>query len=51
MPACGWTERHSDQGFARRSGTVAFGTVLEFGSARVRVAISGYEPAKEYNGS
>ena len=34
---CEWTERHSKQGFARRDGVVAIGTLLEFGEADVGV--------------
>lgn len=34
-PACEWTEVHSRQGFARRDGVVAIGTLLEFGKAEV----------------
>jgi hypothetical protein len=48
MPACQWTKAHSDQGFARREGTVAFGTLLEFGRARVGVVVGYYEPRSEY---
>lgn len=48
MPACDWTKAHSDQGFARREGTVAFGTLLEFGRARVVVAVTPYQPRDEY---
>jgi hypothetical protein len=48
MPACEWTKAHSDQGFARREGTVAFGTLLEYGTAEVRVRICPYQPREEY---
>jgi hypothetical protein len=48
MPACDWTKTHSDQGFARRHGAVAFGTLLEFGRARVSVIIGGYALRAEY---
>jgi hypothetical protein len=34
-PACAWTEAHSGQGFARRDGVVAIGTLLEHGRAEV----------------
>ncbi len=37
-PACEWTEAHSRQGFARREGVVAVGTLLEFGKADVALA-------------
>jgi hypothetical protein len=48
MPACEWTEAHSDQGFARREGTVAFGTLLEFGRAKVVVALHLFQPREDY---
>ena len=38
-PACEWTEAHSRQGFARRDGVVAVGTLLEFGTANVTLAL------------
>jgi hypothetical protein len=34
-PACEWTEAHSRQGFARRDGVAAIGTLLEYGRAEV----------------
>ena len=49
MPACEWTKTHSDQGFARREGTVAFGTLLEYGTAIVRIAACHYEPSEDYD--
>jgi hypothetical protein len=48
MPACEWTKAHSDQGFARRNATVAFGTLLEYGTAKVDVAIRPYQPREDY---
>src|SRR5213596_1432845 len=48
MPACDWTKAHSDQGFARREATVAFGTLLEFGRAKVVVVIGPYQPCEEF---
>lgn len=48
MPACDWTEAHSAQGFARREGTVAFGTLLEFGTSKVIVKIGAYQPCDRY---
>jgi len=48
MPACEWTKEHSDQGFARRDGTVAFGTLLEYGTAKVEVAVRAYQPRDDY---
>ena len=49
-PACEWEEVHSRQGFARRDGVVAVGTLLEFGRAKVAVAfgppaVTSYERA------
>jgi hypothetical protein len=38
-PACAWTEQHSRQGFARRAGVVAIGTLLEFGRADVTLVL------------
>src|SRR5688572_29099874 len=38
-PACAWTEQHSRQGFARRDGVVAIGTLLEFGKAHVTLVL------------
>jgi hypothetical protein len=48
MPACDWTKGHSDQGFARREGTVAFGTLLEFGKAKVVVHLAPYQSRGEH---
>ena len=48
MPACEWTKEHSDQGFARREGTVAFGTRLEYGKAEVRVYVCSYQPRDDH---
>src|SRR5262245_5420755 len=45
---CDWTKAHSDQGFARRESTVAFGTLLEFGHADVLVRREAYEARREY---
>lgn len=47
-PACEWTELHSRQGFARRDGVAAIGTLLEFGTAKVMLSLGrpefeGYE--------
>jgi competence protein J (ComJ) len=48
MPACDWTDTHSDQGFARRKGTAAFGTLLEFGEADVTVHREPYQQQEGY---
>jgi hypothetical protein len=47
-PACIWTERHSKQGFARRDGVVAVGTVLEFGSAAVALVVDRPSNVQQY---
>lgn len=49
-PACEWTEAHSRQGFSRRDGAAAVGTLLEFGKASVKLgfgtpAFQSYERA------
>ena len=41
MPGCEWTDTHVNQGFARRESVVSFGTLLEFGTAKLRI-YSGY---------
>lgn len=43
-PACEWTEEHSRQGFARRDGVVAVGTLTEFGTAKVGVTFDPPKP-------
>lgn len=47
-PACDWTEEHSRQGFARRSSSIAVGTLLEFGSAIVNVEFGAPDSFKDY---
>ena len=42
-PGCAWTEAHSQQGFARRENNAAFGTLLDFGYARLRAYSGSYE--------
>jgi hypothetical protein len=42
LPGCMWTESHANQGFARRSSTVNFGTILDFGDATVKIFIGDY---------
>lgn len=42
-PGCAWTERHYRQGFARRERNASFGTLLEFGHARVALHLRSYE--------
>lgn len=37
LPGHAWTEKHSNQGFARRDSSVSFGTLLQFGCAKVFV--------------
>ena len=48
MPACDWTDAHSDQGFARRRCTVAFGTLLEFGDADIKIHRGPYQHRGRY---
>lgn len=36
-PACDWTDAHVCQGFARRRGTIAVGTLVDWGPATVTV--------------
>jgi|ERR1039458_2679254 hypothetical protein len=47
-PGCEWTKAHSDQGFARRDSSVAVGTLLEYGTAKVVVVMCPYKPQEEY---
>ena len=47
-PACEWTEAHSRQGFARRDGVTAVGTILEFGQAKVTLTL-GPMPVSQIN--
>lgn len=42
VPACLWTAAHVRQGFSRRSSTASFGTIVDCGSATVRVYLSPY---------
>jgi hypothetical protein len=43
LPGCVWTEKHSNQGFARRESTVNFSTLIEFGFADVVVHRGAYQ--------
>ena len=47
-PGCLWTERHTEQGFARRKSTVCFGTLLEFGYADVNYRIGRLIASESY---
>jgi len=44
MPECEWTADHSNQGFARRQGTVCFAALLQWGSAHVDTFFGPYVP-------
>jgi hypothetical protein len=48
FPGCSWTEQHASQGFARRSSSVCFSSILEFGEAEVTIFLRKYHPKKEY---
>ena len=37
LPGCFWTEYHVKKGFARRESTINFGTIIEFGTALIKV--------------
>lgn len=43
-----WTDAHYKQGFARRTSTVSFCTLLEFGHALIEVYLSPYIEKKSY---
>lgn len=43
LPACTWTERHFNQGFARREKNAVFGSLLEFGYAELAVYLGAYK--------
>jgi hypothetical protein len=43
-PGNDWTDDHVRQGFARRDSSVNFGTLLEFGDAKVQVFKAPYAP-------
>lgn len=42
LPGCAWTERHTQQGFARRSKNACVRTMLEYGFADVAVRPGPY---------
>lgn len=46
--ACDWTEEHYNQGFARRCGTVAIGTLYSFGQANLTLYLGAPLSLKEY---
>jgi Competence protein J (ComJ) len=48
LPGCAWTERHYQQGFARREMNVCFGTPLEFGHADISVHLGPYKSSDEH---
>jgi len=47
-PGLAWTDAHSRQGFARREDVVGFGTLLEFGTARMRILAEPFVPSTSY---
>ena len=46
LPGLDWTDLHIQQGFARRPSTVGFSTLVEFGTATLRVYGDGYAKNK-----
>src|SRR4051812_11830691 len=48
VPQCEWTEDHSSQGFARRESAICIGTILQAGTAEVRVYHGPYLPQRDY---
>lgn len=47
-PGCLWTDAHVAQGFARRRCVVCFGTLLEFGSAKLCYIHGPYQANPKY---
>lgn len=48
FPACDWTQEHSEQGFARREGTLCIGTLLPHGLAELAAYETGAVPEHDY---
>lgn len=48
QPGCDWQQGHVDQGFARRDAVVSFGTLLEFGHARLSVYAGAYRRQEDH---
>ncbi|NRA56692.1 MAG: hypothetical protein HRU13_01045 [Phycisphaerales bacterium] len=45
---CEWTDEHVNQGFVRRERVLAFGTILQFGTARLTVS---FDPIADLGGA
>jgi hypothetical protein len=48
LPASEWTETHFAQGFARRTNSICFRTLFEFGDADVSASRSTFVPRDDY---
>jgi hypothetical protein len=48
IPQCEWTDEHSRQGFARRESAICLGTILQSGTASVRVYHGPIVPQQEW---
>jgi hypothetical protein len=48
LPGCAWTDKHYQQGFARRDHNVNFGTILEFGHAELSVNFEAYRHVERH---
>jgi hypothetical protein len=48
LPACGWTEAHFAQGFARRDSAVCVRALEEFGDATIRVRMGSYVASDQH---
>jgi hypothetical protein len=48
LPGLNWTEKHVAQGFARQESCAGFGTLLEFGVAKVHARVGMYKANKKY---
>jgi hypothetical protein len=44
LPGCLWTQRHSDQGFARRPSAACFATLIESGLASLCIQTGAFTP-------
>jgi hypothetical protein len=49
VPECEWTEDHVRQGFARRISNICLGTILQGGTARIRVYHGPYVQQDRYH--
>jgi len=48
LPGCEWTEAHSNQGFARRKGTLCCGTLIEYGKGDATVYMGNLDDLEKY---